>query len=305
MPWLTRAMALNPTAGEPHLYAARCLAAAGQDAVAKREYRLAFVYGRGEALSEAGHRWDTVEDLLSVAPDSPDGLLAAAGVLAGQGRKDESREVLRRDLEQYADGRAVVPLTYLLIEARWFDEALVLARRRQVEAPLDAEGWRLGVELLSRLEREDEIEPELDRGLARLPASPPLVTYQVQRAMAAHRYSEAKRLAEGMAARTPAELAQRHAWIAGVLSAQGRLGEALEQARSAAAALPDAAWPLQSVSSYCEALGRWDDAIAALEHAAALPGQDQAYWAPRLEKVKKSKEDALQRRQTERLIEGK
>ena len=53
MPWLTRAMALNPTAPEPHQYVARCLAASGQGALARREYRLAVLYGSHAADGSA------------------------------------------------------------------------------------------------------------------------------------------------------------------------------------------------------------------------------------------------------------
>ncbi len=78
MPWLTRAMALNPTAPEPHQYAARCLAAARQDALARREYRLAVLYGSPGALAEAADRYQAVEELLQVAPDTGDGLMGSA-----------------------------------------------------------------------------------------------------------------------------------------------------------------------------------------------------------------------------------
>jgi tetratricopeptide (TPR) repeat protein/O-antigen ligase len=302
LPWLTRAMQLNPTGPEPHLFAARCLAASGQAPAAQREYRLAFLFGRSDALSEAARWWPTVEGLLAVAPQSADGLLAAAGVLRGLGRKEEATEVLRRALDEYRDGRAVAPLAAAALEEMDPDQALPLARRREAEAPLDPDGWLLAAEALTRQGLADEAGAELEAGLARLPGSPPLIGAQVQRALAARRYSEAKRLAEGMAARTPTELAQRQAWVAAALASQGRLGEAIDRARSAVSALPEAAWPLQTLASYCEQAGRYDDAIAAVEHAAGLPGQAPGAWTERLEQLRAAKAVSGDRRLTEELL---
>jgi tetratricopeptide (TPR) repeat protein/O-antigen ligase len=305
MPWLLQAMRLGPTAPEPHLYAARCLAASGQDAFARREYRLAHLYGSAEALGEAARRWTSVEDLLQVAPQSADGLLALAGVLRGQDRRADATGLLRRVLDEYREARALVPLAAAALEAGDPEEGLALARRRETEAPLDPEGWRLAALALDKLGRGEEAGAELEKGLARLPGSPPLVATQVSRALAVGRHSEAKRLAEGMAARTPAELAQRQAYVAAALAAQGRLSEAIERARSAVAALPDDAGPLLTLSAYCEQAGRYDDAIAALEHAASLPGQDPALISGRLEGLKKAQAEASTRRRTEQLLQGR
>ena len=276
LPWLTRAMALSPTAPEPHLYAARCLAAAGQDAFARREYRLAILYGRGDALREAADRYQEVDDLLQVVPETADGLLALGGLLLGRSRPADAARVFRIALDDLRDDRALLPLARALLAADELEEALALARRRTVEAPLDPQGWRLAAAALQAEGYDEEARETLAQGLAVIPGSPPLVEALVQRSLAARHPAEARRLAEGMAARTPAELAQKQLLIAATLGAQGRFGEAIERARSASAVLPAAPGPLLAVASYCQQAGRLDDAIAAVERASSLPGQQRA-----------------------------
>ena len=105
MPWLTRAMALNPTAPEPHQYAARCLAAAGQDALARREYRLAVLYGSPSALAEAADRYQAVDELLQVVPDTGDGLIGLGYLLLSRQRPADAALVFRRALDGLARRR--------------------------------------------------------------------------------------------------------------------------------------------------------------------------------------------------------
>ncbi len=130
MPWLTRAMALNPTAPEPHQYAARCLAAEGQGALARREYRLAMLYGSPGALAEAAGRSEDVDELLQVAPDTGDGLIGLGYLLLSRQRPHDAALVFRRALEGSLDTRAMTPLAGALLAAGELEEALELARRR-------------------------------------------------------------------------------------------------------------------------------------------------------------------------------
>ncbi len=124
----------------------------------------------------------------------------------------------------------------------------------------------------------------------------------MQRALAARHPAEAKRMAESMSARTPAEQAQRQLLVAAAFSAQGRLGEAIDRARSAAAAVPDSPWPLLAVASYCQQAGRLDDAIAAVERASSLPGQRRQEYQARLDELAAARAAQSQRRMTEELL---
>ena len=109
-----------------------------------------------------------------------------------------------------------------------------------------------------------------------------------------------------MAARTPNELALRELLVAATLNAEGRTGEAIQRARSAAGLLPDSTWPLGAVASYCEQAGRYDDAIAAAERAATLAGEaGRAPWDERVAKLKAARAAATDRRGREELLKGR
>ncbi len=302
MPWLTRAMALNPTAPEPHQYAARCLAAAGQGALARREYRLALLYGSPTALGEAADRFDAVEELLQVAPDTGDGLVSLGYLLLSRQRPLDAASVFRRAVEGSLDARALVPLAGALQAAGELEEALEVARRRTVETPGDPQGWRVAAAVLVAEGYDDEARATLERGLTFSPGSPALVEALVYRSLSERRPAEARRLAESMAARTPQEQALRHLLVSATLGAQGRLGEAIERARSAVTALPDSAWPLMALASYCQQGGRIDDAIAAVERASSLPGQRREDYQARLDELAKARAAQAERRMTEELL---
>jgi Flp pilus assembly protein TadD len=302
MPWLTRAMALNPTASEPHQYAARCLAAAGQGALARREYRLALLYGSPTALGEAADRFDSVEELLQVVPDTGDGLMALGYLLLSRQRPLDAASVFRRAVEGSLDARALVPLAGALQAAGELEEALEVALRRTAETPGDPQGWRVAAAVLVAEGYDDEARATLERGLTFSPGSPALVEALVYRSLSERRPAEARRLAESMAARTPQEQALRHLLVAATLGAQGRLGEAIERARSAVTALPDSAWPLMALASYCQQGGRIDDAIAAVERASSLPGQRREDYQARLDELAKARAAQAERRMTEELL---
>jgi Flp pilus assembly protein TadD len=105
-----------------------------------------------------------------------------------------------------------------------------------------------------------------------------------------------------MATRTPAEQAQKQLLVAAAFSAQGRYGEAVERARSAVTALPDVPWPLLALAAYCQQAGRIDDAIAAVERAASLPGQRREAYEARLAELGKARAAQQQRRMSDELL---
>jgi tetratricopeptide (TPR) repeat protein len=117
-------------------------------------------------------------------------------------------------------------------------------------------------------------------------------------------FSEARRLVESMTARTPPEIAGKRLQVASILWAQGRYGEALDQARSAAGAVPGDPGPRTAVSSYAAAMGRYDEAIAALEGAAALPGVKPGTYDRRLAELRASRQQQLDERNRKLLESG-
>ena len=113
-----------------------------------------------------------------------------------------------------------------------------------------------------------------------------------------HRYTEARRIAEGVAAHSPMEVAQRELLVAGALAAQGRLSEAIERAQFATQAVPDGPGPLLSLAQLCLQAGRYADAVAALERAAAIPGvPPSAYEAALVDARARLADQAARRRE--------
>lgn len=276
MPWLTRAMLLGPSAPEPHLFAARCLAADQQHRLARREYRLAYVFGATGALAEAASRYPSVEALLEVVPDSGDGLLQLGHYLA-RDRPEEAVEAFRRALEEHLDDRAVLPLARAHLRAGDPDSALALARRRTADQPGDVEGWRLAAHLLLQLDQEEAARALLEDGLRAHPGSPALLGVLAERAVQAGRFSEARSLASQFQPRTPRDLVLRHFVVARSFAGQGRLAEAIEQARAATGLLPEDPETWLVLAGYCEQARRYDEALAAVERVVTLTKAPERY----------------------------
>jgi tetratricopeptide (TPR) repeat protein len=295
MPWLVRAMTRNPTAPEPHRYAARCLAASGQASLAKREYRLAFLYGDREALAEALRRFPEPGQLLEVAPETVEGLIAAAGLLAK--RPPEAREAWKRAWEGFLDPRALAGLARVTLELGDAAEALKLARDLEKLAPEHAGGWLVAAQAL---EKEGDAQAgiaELEKGAARLPGKGAILVPLGLRHLAAKRPSQARAVFEGIVAHEGPGLAQKKLLVARSLFDQGRLAEALATAQDAAATDRESAGALEAVSRYAADVGRFDLAIDALERAARLPAARPGGYDDRLSKLKAAELEArLQRK---------
>ena len=121
-------------------------------------------------------------------------------------------------------------------------------------------------------------------------------------ALAAHHFVEARRLAEGMAASAPWQVASKRLFVARILWAQGRMTEAIQEARSAAAATPDNPGALAAVATYLAGAGRLDEAIAALEGAAALPGVRPGTYDAELARLRALKRAEVERREREAVL---
>lgn len=290
MPWLNRAMLLNPMAPQPHLSAARCLAAAGQGTAAQREFRLAISLGRRDALVEALDWFTDLEDLLRVAPDAPEDLMALGQILERE-RPQDAATVYRRLLDTFADDKALTPLARATKAAGDLDGALALARQRTAAVPGDALAWRVAAEVLFELDDAPAADQAIRDGLAASPGSPVLLRLLYDRALGARKFSEARKHAEAILARSPWELATKELLIARALATQGRLPEAIERTETAIGLAPGSTTPLLALASYCEAAGLFDRAIAAVEHAATLDGGGRAVFLDLLERLQRGKRE--------------
>jgi tetratricopeptide (TPR) repeat protein len=287
MPWLVRAMRRNPTAPQPHRYAARCLWADGNEPLAKREYRLAFLFGDRDALAEALQRFPEEGALLEVAPETVSGLLAAANLLSA--RPLEAREAWRRAWEGFLDPRALAGLASVTLKLGEPAEALKLARELQRIAPENPAAWLVAAGALEQQGDAAAGVEELEKGAARLPGKGAVLIPLGQRHVAAKRLSQARAVFEQIVAREGPELASKKLWIARTYAEQGRLADALATAQDAAATDRTSAWALEATAGYAAAVGRFDLAIDALERAARLPTAKPGAYDERIAKLKTAK----------------
>lgn len=294
MPWLVRAMARNPTAPEPHRYAGRCLWAAGEETLAKREYRLAFLFGDRDSLGEALQRFPEPGALLEVAPETVEGLITAANLLAA--RPPEAREAWKRAWEGFLDPRALAGLASVTLQLGEAQEALKLARRLQRIAPDNSAGWLVAARAL---EKEGDAQAgiaELEKGASRLPGKASILIPLGLRHLAAKRPSQGRAVFEQIVAREGPELSSKKLYIARAFADQGRMSEALSMAQDAAATDRTSTSALESVAAYAAVVGRFDLAVDALERAARLPKARPGQYDDRIAKLKAAEVEQRLRR---------
>ncbi len=301
MPWLGRAMLLNSSAPEPHRFAARCFAAGGKADLARREYRLAVLLGDEGALAEAAARFDSLDELLAVTPDTPQGLNALARLL-GPSRPADAAIVLRRAWEVYGDLAALRDLASVTLALGKPDEALDLARAYRERKRTEAAGYAIAARALFAQGQDDGAQRELDLGVAHVPGSPELLSILAERALAARRFAEARRFVESMAASAPWQIASKRLSVARILWTQGRVTEAIQEARSAATIVPGDAGALAALATYCAGAGRYDEAIAALEGAAALPSARPGAYDAELARLRALRQAEVERRDREAIL---
>jgi tetratricopeptide (TPR) repeat protein len=294
LPWLVRAMTRNPTAPEPHRYAARCLWGGGKEALAKREYRLAFLFGDRDALGEALQRFPEPGELLDVAPETVDGLIAAANLLST--RPAEAREAWKRAWDGFLDPRALAGLARVTLQLDDPAEALRLARELQRIAPDNASGWVVAAQALEKQGDGSAAVLELEKGATRLPGKGAILIPLGQRHLAAKRPSQARAVFEQIVAQEGPALAQKKLLIAMSYSAQGRLAEALAAAQDAAATDRSSVGALESVGSYAAAVGRFDLAVDALERASRLPTAKPGAYDERIARLRAAGVELLLKR---------
>jgi tetratricopeptide (TPR) repeat protein/O-antigen ligase len=299
MPWLSRSMWLNQNAPEPHRYAGRCLAAAHQAPLAKREYRLAVLMGDWSALSEAVERYPALADLLEIAPDGPDALLSLGWILSTK-READAEKVFQRVWKDFRDPRALGLLARVILAQDRPEQALAVARTLEHERPGEPGGYLAASAALVKLGRADESGQELRLGASRLPGSLPILAALVEQALTVRHYSEARRLAAEMVAHDGPDLAGKHLVIARVLWAEGRSSEAIEEARAARSVTPLEPAIYVTIADYYQMAGRYEEAIAALRGAAALPAAPPGLFLDRLaelESLRKQQRNRVMRQQ--------
>jgi tetratricopeptide (TPR) repeat protein len=277
-------MARNPTAPEPHRYAARCLAAGGKPALARREYRLAFLYGDRDALGEALRRFPEPGALLQVAPETVEGLIAAANLLAQ--RPEEAKEAWTRAWEQFLDPRALAGLARVNLQLDDAAEALKLARELQRVAPENPAGWVVAAQALEKQGDAGAGIAELEKGAERLAGQGAVLVPLGVRHLAAKRPSQARAVFEQIVAREGPELANKKLFVARTYFDQGRMAEALATAQDAAATDRESIGALEAVSRYAADVGRFDLAIDALERAGRLPKAKPGAYDDRIAQLK-------------------
>jgi hypothetical protein len=151
--------------------------------------------------------------------------------------------------------------------------------------PSDPVGYVVASRALTALGRADEARRELEIGAAQAPGALVLLPLAEQ-LMASRRFAEARRTVDAIPSRTMADVVRKRIFIARVLHSQGRVPEAIGEARAAAEIAPtDPAPRLLLAELYAQA-GRYDEAIAAMESAAALPGAPAARYAARLAELR-------------------
>lgn len=272
MPWLERAMLLNPTGPAAHRYAARCLAEGHQDALALREYRLAFLFGDASSVREAFRRFPDVPDVFQLAPDTPSGLVDLGIALATAGRFEDARRVLERCWNTFREIRALEQLCDTELRAGRTEESLKCSRLLETEEPRSVIGYQTAALALSRLSGPPSAIDELARGARAVPGHPDLLLAHAQLLLDLGRAEEALRILDTAVPSSARDGARLHRSRSSCLLAQGNLMEAIQEAR-AALSLDPSAWDTRlALASLYVKVGRTGDAAQQLDLAGATPG---------------------------------
>ncbi|MCM2334230.1 MAG: hypothetical protein NDI82_09820, partial [Anaeromyxobacteraceae bacterium] len=124
------------------------------------------------------------------------------------------------------------------------------------------------------------------------------------RHMAARRYSQAKLVFDRIIAREGRELSSKRLAIARALEAQGRLGEALKEARAAQETLPGEPGPLLAMARIAEKSSLYEIAIDAVERASRLPQAIPGAYDEQLARLRQAR-DTQRVRWIEKQVPGR
>jgi len=275
LPWLFRAMALNPSSPNAHFFAAGCLAAARRDTSAKREYRLAFLFGRRDALAEAFRRYPNLEDILQVAPDSADGLVALGSLLADGQRFSEAKEIFERAWNEFGDVIALVRLGDVSLALNEPELALTWSRKLQERDPQWASSYIVAAQAFLKLGQPEAAREELTAGTFRQPGNADLLLKLSELLVAQRKFAQARKALLSARPRNSTESSQLHKSIAATLQAEGRTIEAIEQMEAARETDPEDPNLRLELANMLADSGRYAQAIAALQEVAGLPNDIQ------------------------------
>jgi tetratricopeptide (TPR) repeat protein len=257
--------------------------------LAKQEYRLAFLYGERSALDEAYSFFPSA--LLEVAPDTPAGLLAAGAVL--RARPAEAAEAWRRAWESFGEVGALGPLAAARLELGEYEEALRLARLLQGVSQRSSPGYVVAAKSLAALGREAEAVAEMELGASRLPGDPAVLVPLGIHHLEQRRFAQARGLFDKIVAVGSAAEARKRLLIARALEGQGRYLEALREVRIARDLAPTQPHVLDVFVRLAEAVGRYDEAIDALEIASRSPGAAAKDLESRIARLREKQHERL------------
>ncbi len=271
LPWLFQAMALHPTTPDPHYFAAWCLAAAKQDAPAKREYRLAYLFGRRDSLGAAFQWFPATPDMLKVAPESVEGLVSLGGLLADRRRLEDARAIFERAWSEYQDRTALARLGDVALDLGQPEEAIRWSLKLRELDPQWLSSYTVASSAYLKLDNPDAARHELELGAAQLPGNPDVAHALANLLIQQNRFAEARRVLGTALPRNSREVAQLHRMIGALLQREGRTLEAIAELEAARDALPTDVPIRAELSELLAGAGRFNEAIDALQTLASLP----------------------------------
>jgi tetratricopeptide (TPR) repeat protein len=286
MPWLTRAMWLAPSVPDPHRYAGRCLAADRQGVFARREYRLAFMLGDGSALDEAVARFTGADELVQLVPETAEALAKLAELLERSGRGAEAAGVLERGWETLEDPDLLFRLGAVRVRAGDPTRAVEIARRLGEAEPDHPRSYVLASLALRGLGEADGALRELETGAARFPDSPEVALALGEELLHQRRFAQASQVLSRGAWRAGPHATRARDLLVSALRAQGRLAEAVAEARTARELDPRNVAVNLRLADVLEEAGFLDEATGVLSATLVLPGADPATIAARVERVR-------------------
>jgi tetratricopeptide (TPR) repeat protein len=295
VPWLLRAMLLNPTAPDPHYQIASCFAQQGKKQLARREYRLAYLFGKQDSLAGALRYYRSLPDLLEVAPESAQGLVTLGGLLGDRGRFADACSVFEMAWNRYGDHAALERLAGLTLAAGEPARALEWTRLLRSVEPNAPTSYIVASEALLKLGKVDAARAELALGTERLPGNADLLIAYAALLSGQRHFAEARRALTHAFSPHSATMARVHERMSKTLSAEGRIEEAIAELQAASQLTPlDVNLRVELANLLAEAR-QFSEAISTLESASSLPGCPPGGFSERIAELTSKRDQSLRR----------
>jgi len=275
LPWLFRAMALNPSSPNSHFFAAKCLALGRRDVLAKREYRLAFLFGRQDALADALQRYPDLEDMLQIAPESADGLVVLGALLADHQRFLEAKAIFERAWNEYGDNVALARLGDVALALNEPELALSWSRKLREREPQWSSAYIVSADALLKLGQSEAAREELTVGASAQPGNPDVLLRLSELLITQRKFAQARKALLSAQPRIGQESSRLHRSIADTLKAEDRTSEAIAEMEAALDADPQDRELLLQLANMLAESGRYTQAIAVLQRVAGAPNDVQ------------------------------